>query len=59
MGKKDEDEGEGKRVTVLFNARHWRAIEAQVKAQTAERGYSVSVSDSLRELVDTQWCGEA
>ena len=56
MGKKDEDKL--RRVTVLFNKRHWKAIEANVAEQTKERGYSVSVSDALRELVELQWCDQ-
>ena len=58
MGKKAEAENEddgSKRITVLFNAEDLAAIEAEVESRTEQRGYSVSVSDALRELVREHW----
>ena len=46
---------DGKRVTVLFNMRDWRLIEREITRREKERGYPVSVSDALRELVREQW----
>lgn len=58
MAKKNKKPDEGKRVTILFNARDWAAIEAEVERRAAERGYPVTVSDALRELVQEQWTPE-
>ncbi len=49
-----EDDG-GKRVTVLFNSKDMRAILREVTRREKERGYAVSVSEALRELVREQW----
>lgn len=46
---------DGKRVTVLFNLRDWKLIEREIARREKERGYPVSVSDALRELVREQW----
>lgn len=53
--KETED---GKRVTVLFNARDWAAIQKELERRERERGYSVTVSDALRELVRDHWVTE-
>lgn len=50
----DTDDG-SKRVTVVFNAKDWRTIEREIKRREKERGYVVTVSDALRELVREQW----
>lgn len=50
----DEDDG-SKRVTVLFNAKDMKAIDREVKRRAKERGYAVSVSEALRELVRESW----
>jgi len=50
MAKKKK-RGDGKRVTVAFNADDWKAIEAETARRAASRGYPVTVSDVLRELV--------
>ncbi len=57
MGGDEETDDGSKRVTVLFNARHWKAIEREIKRREKAAGYPVSVSEALRELVDEQWCG--
>jgi hypothetical protein len=51
----EPDEDGSKRVTVLFNAKDWKAIEREIKRRERERGYPVSVSDALRELVREHW----
>ncbi len=48
-------EDEGKRVTVLFNLSDWAAIQAEIEKRETERGYPVTVSDALRELVRENW----
>lgn len=50
-----EDDDGSKRITVLFNARDMRAIDKEVKRRAKSRGYPVSVSDALRELVRENW----
>ena len=61
MGMDDTDieEAGGKRVTVLFNARDWALIKAEVDRRSAEKGYPVPLSDALRELVREHWTTEA
>ncbi len=44
-----------KRVTVLFNMRDWQAIQREVRKRARDRGYEVTVSEALRELVREQW----
>ena len=51
----DNDDDGSKRVTVLFNAKDWKLIEREIKRREKERGYAVSVSDALRDLVREQW----
>lgn len=53
MGKQEPEEG--KRVTVLFNLQDWQAIQAECERRAADRGYPVTVSDALRELVRENW----
>lgn len=48
----------GKRVTVLFNPRDWAAIQKELERRENERGYPVTVSDALRELVREHWVTE-
>lgn len=55
MAGETETEDGSKRVTVLFNARHVKAIEREVARRTKKRGYAVTLSDALRELVEEQW----
>ncbi len=54
MPDDDTDDG-SKRVTVLFNAKDMRAIEREIKRREKERGYTVNLSDALRELVRENW----
>ncbi len=54
----DEKKEETKRITVVFNSRHLKAIEREVRKRERERGYPVTTSDALRELIDEQWCGQ-
>ena len=49
------DTPERRRVTVDYSARAYRAIEKQVAKQSKEKGYAVTVSDVLRQLVREQW----
>ena len=41
-----------KRVTVTYSGRDWRAIRKAMKRLSKERGYTVSISMVLRELVN-------
>jgi hypothetical protein len=43
------------RVTVIFNATDYKLIKAEIARRTRERGYPVTVSESLRELVRENW----
>lgn len=53
--KNQKEVEDGKRVTVLFNARDWAAIQSELQRREDERGYPVTVSDALRELVREHW----
>ena len=45
----------GKRVTVFFNVKDLKAIEAEIRRREREQGRKVTVSEALRELVREQW----
>jgi hypothetical protein len=53
--KKAPDDDGDKRVTVVFNAKDYAAIERELKRREKVRGYPVTVSEVLRELVREQW----
>lgn len=51
----EEEESKTKRVTVVFNLRDLERIEGEVARRTAARGYEVSVSEVLRDLIRDNW----
>ncbi len=44
-----------KRYTFVFNAKHVKAIEREIKRRSKERGYKVPVVEAFRELIDEKW----
>ncbi|MDP6423378.1 MAG: hypothetical protein QGG14_01435 [Planctomycetota bacterium] len=42
-------------MVVVFNARDFKRIERRVTQLEKERGYSVTISEALRELVRESW----
>lgn len=49
---KENEATETRRVTVLFNLKHWARLERELARREKEAGYPVTVSDLLRSLVD-------